>query len=151
MAGPTLYRSVLSTGRGPKLRPVASPGAVSLVYGASNDRARNALPRARHDRKHALFDDCSQILRTDAAGAVDVYKFGVSGGPLNAAGLSVRAETQVSALNRAANGAFTYESSVVQMIPGGAGARGTALSLERQLVYDYLELVGRKPFGNLRP
>jgi hypothetical protein len=92
-----------------------------------------------------------EILRTDAAGSVDVYKWGISGGPTNAAGLSVRAETQVSALNRAANGAYTYESSIVQAIPGGAGARGAALSLERQLVYDYFDLVGRKPFGNLRP
>jgi hypothetical protein len=65
--------------------------------------------------------------------------------------LSVRAETQVSALNKAANGAYRYESSIVQMIPGGAGARAAALSLERQLVYDYLKLVGRKPFGVLRP
>ncbi len=86
-----------------------------------------------------------------SSGSLDVYKYGISGGPLDAAGLSVRAETQVSALNRAASGAFTYESSIVQAIPGGAGARGAALSLERQLVYDYFDLVGRKPFGNLRP
>jgi len=42
-----------------------------------------------------------EILRTDAAGATAVYKYGVSGGPLNAAGLSVRAETQVRAFTRA--------------------------------------------------
>jgi hypothetical protein len=55
------------------------------------------------------------------------------------------AETQVSALTRAAGGQFTYESSVVQLIPGGAGARGAAPSLERNLVYDYLNPRGAKP------
>ncbi len=71
-----------------------------------------------------------EILQTDAAGSTEVFKYGISGGPLNAAGLSVRAETQVRALTRAAGGEVTYGSSIVQMIPGGAGARGAALSLE---------------------
>ena len=92
-----------------------------------------------------------EILRTDAADGTEVYKYGISGGPLNATQLSVRAETQVSALTRAAGGQFTYESAIVEMIPGGAGARAAALALERQLVYDYLGLTGAKPPGNIRP
>lgn len=80
-----------------------------------------------------------------------MYKYGISGGEVSAAGLSARAQRQVSALNKAAGGAATYESSIVQQIPGAPGARGAALSTERSLVYDYNDLVGRKPLGNKRP
>src|SRR5262249_34319757 len=79
------------------------------------------------------------------------FKWGVSGGPLNAAGVSARAAAQVSALNRAAGGAFTYESSIVRFFPAGPGSRAAALSLEKQLVYDYKSLTGAKPIGNIRP
>ena len=91
-----------------------------------------------------------EILRTDAAGATVVYKYGVSGGPLNAAGLSVRAEAQVNALNRTAAGTYTYESSIVSLHPG-PGARSEALAFERQLVYEYKILTDAKPPGNQKP
>ena len=91
------------------------------------------------------------VLRIDPAGGVDVWKWGISGAGEDAAGLSLRAERQVRALNRAANGAYRYESSIVRRLPGGAGVRQAALALERQLVYAYKKLVGRKPFGNIRP
>ncbi len=38
-----------------------------------------------------------------------------------------------------------------RLIPAGPGARNAALSLERDLVYDYLEAFTRKPPGNFRP
>jgi hypothetical protein len=66
-------------------------------------------------------------------------------------GLSLRAELQVRDLFRSALGQFTYRSSIVQKFPGVIGARGVALSTERQLVYDYLDLTGAKPPGNIRP
>jgi uncharacterized Zn-binding protein involved in type VI secretion len=92
-----------------------------------------------------------QILRTDTAGNTVVFKYGISGGRLTAAGRSARAERQVRALTRAAGGQFTYQSSIVQMIPGGPGARAAALAAERTLVYQHLAVNLVKPIGNLRP
>jgi RHS repeat-associated protein len=92
-----------------------------------------------------------KIVRTDAAGSTEVFKYGISGGRLDAAGLSLRALRQVNALNKAAEGLYTYESSIVGAIPAGPGARLQALALERQLVYGHLSLTGAKPVGNIRP
>jgi hypothetical protein len=94
-----------------------------------------------------------EISRTNVAtGSIDVFKYGISGTKtrlVNALGLSVRAERQVAALARAAGGKWTYSSSIIQSIPGGAGARGVALAAEKQFVYAYKALDGFKPVGNL--
>lgn len=92
-----------------------------------------------------------EILRTDAHGNTDVYKYGVSGDRVNASGGSARAERQVSALNRASGGQYTYRSSIVADIPAGPGARAKALALERFLVYQHRDMTGAKPPGNIRP
>lgn len=91
-----------------------------------------------------------EITRTDAAGVTDTYKFGISGGKVNSSGLSVRAQRQVRALNRASDG-YTYQSQIIQQIPAGDGARGAALAAEHDYVYQYLEQFGAKPEGNIRP
>jgi URI fold toxin 2 len=80
-----------------------------------------------------------------------VFKYGISGGRITGGGLSARAEAQVRQLNSAAKGQFTYESSIVEMIPGGAGARSAVLTAEKWLVDQYRLLTGAKPPGNIRP
>ena len=54
------------------------------------------------------------IMRTDAAGKVELWKYGISGGGINTAGLSGRAQTQVGALNKASGGQYTYSSQIVK-------------------------------------
>jgi RHS repeat-associated protein len=95
-----------------------------------------------------------EILQTDSKGNTELFKVGVSDGKLLLSGLSARAQRQVRTLTRAANKSatgYTYQSSVVQQIAAGAGARTSALALERQLVYAYKALTGYKPPGNQRP
>jgi hypothetical protein len=91
-----------------------------------------------------------QILRTDSKGT-KVHKYGVSGGRVTPGGLSVRAENQVRRLNALAEGKVTYEASIVQTFPTGAGARAAALALEKALVDQYKALTTRKPDGNKFP
>ena len=120
-------------------------GAVGIKIGQAGSATHgNSLLSTRSQHVY-------EITQTNAAGDTEIFKYGVSGGPLNAAGLSVRAEIQVRALTRAAGGLFTYESSIVEIFPGGPGTRATALSLERNLVYQYLDLTGLKPAGNISP
>jgi hypothetical protein len=91
-----------------------------------------------------------EILRTDALGT-EVHKFGISGGKINQAGQSARAQSQVRAANRAEQGTATYESSIVERIPGGCSARSQALAREKSLVYQYRDLMDAKPVGNILP
>lgn len=58
-----------------------------------------------------------------------VVKTGVSGGKETAGGLSVRAEKQVRALNKANPGRF--KSAITHRIPAGSGARRSILDYER--------------------
>jgi hypothetical protein len=90
-------------------------------------------------------------MRTDAAGNTELFKYGISGGRINTAGLSARAQTQVSKLNKASGGQYTYSSQIVDRIPAGTGARAQALARERALVYQHRALTGAKPPGNIRP
>jgi RHS repeat-associated protein len=144
----------------PSLLEQAGQVGLAVAIGAIGIKLEQVLPAAEGAEAAAVHGNSLgsqseqhvyEILRTNAAGDTAVYKYGVSGGPLNAAGLSVRAETQVSTLTRMAGGKLTYESSIVERIPGGPGSRGAALSLEKNLVYKYKELSGRKPEGNEKP
>jgi hypothetical protein len=128
-------------------------GAIGVKVGQAGSAAAGAEEAAVNGNslRSQSAQHVYEILRTDAAGDLAVYKYGISGGPLNAAGLSVRAETQVRALTRMGGGKITYESSIVERIPGGPGSRGAALSLEKNLVSKYKELSGKKPVGNERP
>ena len=135
----------------PSLLEAAGETGLAVAIGAAGIKLGQA-GSATHG--NSLFSTRShhvyEITRTDVAGTTEVFKYGISGGPLNAAGLSVRAETQVNAFNRTAVGTFTYESSIVSLHPG-PGARSEALALERQLVYDYKTLSCAKPPGNYQP
>ena len=117
-------------------------GAVGIKVGS----AVHGNSRLSAEEQHVY-----EILETSAKGNTVVYKYGVSDSGLNAAGLSVRAEKQVRAFNRREAGKYTYESSVVQVIPSGPGARDQALAIEKDLVYQYRDLDGFKPTGNQRP
>jgi hypothetical protein len=144
----------------PSLLEQAGQVGLAVAIGAIGIKLEQVLPAAEGAEATAAHGNSLgsqseqhvyEILQIDVAGTTEVFKYGISGGPLNAAGLSVRAETQVRALTRTAGGRFTYESSIVERIPGGPGSRGAALSLEKKLVYKYKELSGRKPAGNEKP
>jgi hypothetical protein len=144
----------------PSLLEQAGQVGLAVAIGAIGIKFEQVLPAAEGAEATAVHGNSRgsqnaqhvyEILQTNAAGDTVVYKYGVSGGPLNAAGLSVRAETQVRALTRTGGGVITYESSIVERIPAGPGSRGAALSLEKDLVSKYKELSGRKPDGNERP
>src|SRR5690606_38952229 len=95
------------------------------------------------------------IIRTDALGRSEVFKYGISGGRIRRDGRSYRAEHQVRNLNRWRTGGFnrqwTYKSFVIEHIPRGPGARARAVQRERELVYTHQEHFGHKPEGNIYP
>ena len=91
-----------------------------------------------------------EITRTDPSGLVETFKFGVSGGPITAAGNSYRATSQVNALNKAARAAGmgdTYNA----VIRTTAATRRAILDDEISAVYGYLLNYGTRPVGNVRP
>jgi RHS repeat-associated protein len=91
-----------------------------------------------------------EITRTDATGVSDTFKFGVSGGPVSAAGNSYRATSQVNALNAAALVAGTGERFTSTIVTWAASRRAI-LEDEIGAVYGYALNFGSKPIGNLRP
>ena len=134
---------------------VALLGAISL-FGPQNKQSSQQTPNAT-EKVHGNLKASTnaqhsyEITRTDAAGNTEVFKYGVSGGKVTAEGLSVRAERQVAALNRAAEGQYTYSSKIVAEVPAGAGARQAILNIEKALVNIYKTITGAKPTGNIRP
>ena len=92
-----------------------------------------------------------EIVEIDAVtGTALTYKFGVSGGPVSAAGNSYRATSQINRLNATAAQAGTglaYEARIVAT----AGTRRDVLNLEWSAVYGTVENFGYRPAGNLRP
>jgi len=115
--------------------------------------ARAGVPAAVHGNsiRSTRAQHVYRISRTDTAGNTTLYKYGISGGKISAAGKSGRAQSQVHALNRAAGGQYRYASDIVRRISEGSGAREKALELEAILVYWYEALTGAKPPGNIRP
>ncbi len=123
-----------------------SLGFVSLCRRLAKARVSTGTLRARRRRSTS-----TRSSARDAQGNTEVFKYGISSGKVTKAGQSYRAETQVHTLNKAAQGQYSYESSIVEHIPGGNGAREEALETERSLVYKYNDLTGAKPPGNIRP
>jgi hypothetical protein len=80
---------------------------------------------------------------------MSIYKYGISGIPLNKNGTSARANLQVGVLNSLPSNRGRYKATIMmQGIPG----RAAALSLEYAFVYGYAAINnGRKPPGNRRP
>jgi hypothetical protein len=75
----------------------------------------------------------------------DVFKYGISGKPLNPDGSSPRANEQINLFNRLV-GMIRFFSSV--LITGIAG-RKRAEEIENEYIDTYYQKNGRKPPGNL--
>ncbi|MCB9610148.1 MAG: hypothetical protein H6716_26410 [Polyangiaceae bacterium] len=91
------------------------------------------------------------IIKRTGSAVVDTLKYGVGDKLRKSDGMSVRAESQVRKLNRAAKPGEVYESVILTHIKSQPGARGIAYDTERVLVYAYDRVIGRKPFGNKLP
>jgi len=68
-----------------------------------------------------------ELLRTDAAGRTEVFKYGISGGKLSAAEVSMRAERQVRAHNRASGGAVRLRVVDRRNDPRRRGCKGSGV------------------------
>jgi hypothetical protein len=91
-----------------------------------------------------------EVTKTDVSGSTTTVKFGVSGGPVSAAGNSYRATRQVNGLNRAAQAAGTGDTFSAA-IRAWESSRRDILDLETSAVYGFKDAFGFKPPGNIRP
>ncbi len=74
----------------------------------------------------------------------DVFKYGICGKPLNKNGSSPRANEQVRYLNRAVRRIRYF----VTILFTGILGRAKALEMEDELVEEYRQKNGRRPYGN---
>ncbi len=110
------------------------------------------LRMARYNKKklhgNALGSQRPQHLyRIDDMGDIDIYKYGISGKPLNKNGTSRRANSQANKLNRREGYTRYIPFVMLRNIPG----RAAALAIEYALVCAYNKANGRNPEGNKRP
>lgn len=91
----------------------------------------------RNQEEHHLY----QIYDKDRKG---VFKYGISGQPLNEDGSSPRANEQVSLFNRVVGWARFFATVLLTGIQG----RARAQELEDQYISDHKDQYGHKPPGN---
>jgi hypothetical protein len=103
-------------------------GAIGVKVGQAGSAAAGAEEAAVNGNslRSQSAQHVYEILQVDVTGNTEVFKYGISGGPLNAAGLSVRAETQVRSLTRT-----TVARLVVQFERSEVDDRGEGVAPER--------------------
>ncbi len=127
---------------------VATRGAVTALEEAEQIAVSGAKRVNGNAKVSELAQHVYVILVRFKDGRVDVFKYGVSGGPINAGGQSARAQAQVRNLNALATEGETYEASILAQISSGAGARAEALKVEAWLIREFEALRGYVPKGN---
>jgi RHS repeat-associated protein len=91
-----------------------------------------------------------EITYANEQGVIGAWKWGISGGKETAAGLSVRAQTQVRAL-ASAFPQYSFASKIMVRVAPGPGARLQALAIEEMLAEEFFAQFGRLPPGMVRP
>ncbi|VAW44398.1 hypothetical protein MNBD_GAMMA03-809, partial [hydrothermal vent metagenome] len=122
------------------LMGMLKPKAASKLINLTNKKKPHGNSKKNNKPHH--------VYRIDDGIFMDIYKYGISGAPLNKNGSSRRANTQANKLNKTA-GNIRYISTVMfKNVPG----RVAALQLEYALVCAYAKAHnGNNPPGNKRP
>ncbi|MCU0393921.1 MAG: hypothetical protein MUE81_22655 [Thermoflexibacter sp.] len=90
-------------------------------------------------------DNLHHLYEIDDIQEEDIFKYGISGKPLNPDGTSARAEEQINILNKAVG----FKRFISKILMTEIEGRVKAKELEQQHIDNYEKKHGKKPRGNI--